>query len=234
MVLAKAKAEKFKLDPRTSLIAIAAVGLPTITAASWYELAIASVVPLSLYFLSGKTSRAVKYTVLYVLALLVDRVVVDRLHGIVAILVVMLSGIICRLMPVLLMGAFVLSTTTVSEFIAASERMHVPKQIVIPFSVMFRFIPTINEESSAIADAMRMRGIALGRTRGGPIALLEYRLVPLIISIVKIGEELSAAALTRGLGAPVKRTNICRIGFRAHDVVYIAISCALLVMFFIL
>lgn len=36
--------------------------------------------------------------------------------------------------------------------------------------------------------------------------MLEYRLVPLMVSVVKIGDELSAAALTRGLGAPVKRT----------------------------
>ena len=32
--------------------------------------------------------------------------------------------------------------------------------------------------------------------------MVEYRLVPLMVSVVKIGDELSAAALTRGLGAP--------------------------------
>ena len=36
-------------------------------------------------------------------------------------------------------------------------------------------------------------------------------------SSVRIGEELSASALTRGLGGPEKRTNVCRIGFRAQD-----------------
>ena len=35
--------------------------------------------------------------------------------------------------------------------------------------------------------------------------------------LVKIGDELSAAALTRGLGADVKRTKICKIGFRFVD-----------------
>ena len=34
---------------------------------------------------------------------------------------------------------------------------------------------------------------------------------------VRIGEDLSAASLTRGLGAPGKRTNICRIGFHWQD-----------------
>ena len=41
----------------------------------------------------------------------------------------------------------------------------------------------------------------------------------MITCSVKIGEELSAAALTRGLGAPLKRTNICEIGFHFPDVI---------------
>ena len=39
----------------------------------------------------------------------------------------------------------------------------------------------------------------------------------MMTSSVRIGEELSASALTWGLGGPVKRTNICKIGFRAQD-----------------
>lgn len=41
----------------------------------------------------------------------------------------------------------------------------------------------------------------------------------MMICSIKIGEELSAAALTRGLGAPVRRTNICKIGFKALDII---------------
>ena len=44
----------------------------------------------------------------------------------------------------------------------------------------------------------------------------------MMTSTVRIGEELSASALTRGLGGPVRRTNICRIGFRAQDCVLLA------------
>ena len=55
----------------------------------------------------------------------------------------------------------------------------------------------------------------LGGAKAGQV--LEYQMVPMITSSVRIGEELSASALTRGLGAPVKRTNICRIGCRVQD-----------------
>ena len=94
----------------------------------------------------------------------------------------------------------------------------------IPMSVIFRFFPTIGEENAAISDAMRMRGIRFGGKHPG--RMLEYRLIPLMISVVKIGDELSAAALTRGLGAPVRRTDICRIGFHVQDVLMMAVCAA--------
>ena len=88
-------------------------------------------------------------------------------------------------------------------------------------SVMFRFFPTVAEEWSAIGDAMRMRGVRFGGGKAGTI--LEYRIVPMMICSVKIGEELSQAALTRGLGGPVKRTNICKLGFHVQDVIFLLI-----------
>ena len=65
-------------------------------------------------------------------------------------------------MPCIMMGYFVISTITVSEFVAALEKLHIPQTITIPLSVMFRFFPTVLEEFNAINDAMRMRGIRFG------------------------------------------------------------------------
>lgn len=115
-----------------------------------------------------------------------------------------------------------LSTTSVSEFVASMERMHITDKIVIPLSVIFRFFPTIGEEYRAIADAMSMRQIRVGGKK--PLKMIEYRIIPLMVSVVKIGDELSAAALTRGLGAPVKGTNICKIGFHWQDILLILFS----------
>ncbi len=63
--------------------------------------------------------------------------------------------------------------------------------------------------------------------------MIEYRLVPLMVSVVKIGDELSAAALTRGLGAPVKRTNICKIGFHVQDIIIILLCLLCFALFFL-
>ena len=63
--------------------------------------------------------------------------------------------------------------------------------------------------------------------------MIEYRLIPLMVSVVKIGDELSAAALTRGLGAPVRRTNVCELGFHVQDIIAIVLCLACFVVFFL-
>ncbi len=111
------------------------------------------------------------------------------------------------------------------------ERLKFPPALIISFAVMMRFFPTVKEENAAIGDAMKMRGIRLGGANA--MAMLEYRVVPLLISTVKIGEELSAAALTRGLGSPVKRTNVCEIGFRLRDWLLCLLAIAALLIWMI-
>ena len=90
---------------------------------------------------------------------------------------------------------------------------------------------TRREESAAITDAMRMRGIQFGTKKfwQAPTAIIEYRIIPLMMSVVKIGDELSAAALTRGLGGLKHRTTIANIGFTFCDAIIALLSAGLLV-----
>ena len=137
------------------------------------------------------------------------------LPGLLNYLALMCGGILTRFVVTVVMGEYLIATTSVSEFISAMERLRMPQAVTVPLSVMFRLFPTIGAEWRSIRRAMAMRGIRLGGVKGGQV--LEYQLVPMMTSTVRIGEELSASALTRGLGAPGKRTNICRIGFRFQD-----------------
>ncbi len=222
-----------RLDPRTKILILLIINVSAFTVSAWYVLALAAAIPLSLVALSKRYYLAIVCTLLYVVSLLCYIFLVDTENTILNIVVGLLTGVICRMGPSLLLGYYMLTTTTVSEFIAAMERIHLPKQIIIPLSVMFRFLPTIKEESSSINDAMRMRGISFGKTRGGLLTMMEYRLIPLFISCVKIGEELSCSALTRGLGSPVKRTNICDIGFGANDLLYATLTAVTLLLLII-
>lgn len=213
------------LDPRTKLLLLVTMavfvlgGLGGVQMEN-FRLAL-SVVPVFFLLFSMKWKAAFVFTFLFSVFYLMQIFLIPVTSGVVNFLVIAMTGIVTRFMPSIAMAYFVMSTTTVSEFVAAMERMHLSEKIVIPMSVIFRFFPTVGEEFTAINDAMRMRGVRFG---GGKVtAMLEYRLIPMMICSVKIGEELSASALTRGLGAPVKRTNICRIGFRFPDVLALAL-----------
>lgn len=177
--------------------------------------------PMCLLVLSKRWKSAVKFSVVYAVLFLLELTVLPLLTGTWNFILGAAVGIYTHMLPGFIMGYYLIESTTVSEFVAAMEKVHIPQKIVIPLSVVFRFFPTIGEEYAAIGDAMKMRGISSLRS---PIKMLEYRVVPLMISIANIGEELSAAALTRGLGAPEKRTNICNIGFGALDIVFAVVS----------
>ncbi|MDR1442577.1 MAG: energy-coupling factor transporter transmembrane protein EcfT [Bifidobacteriaceae bacterium] len=138
-----------------------------------------------------------------------------------------LINLLARFWPVIAMGCYVLSTTTVSEFIAALRRMRVPTAFTIPFAVVMRFLPTLAQESAGISEALRSRGLRLGVARPG--AWLEYRLVPLAMRAVAIGDELTAAALTRGLDRDTERTSLARVGFGELDWAVVAAAVAVFI-----
>ena len=211
---------KIVLDPRTKIFILLTTNICTFTVSQWQILGLMVIIPLSLIFLNKKYAMVFVLASIYYISLFFYGFYLNNTHSFLSIFIAMITSLINRMGPGLIAGYYLLKTTTVSEFIAAMERMKIHNNVIIPLSVMFRFFPTIKEEMSSINDAMRMRGISIGNSNGNIISLLEYRIVPLFVSSAKIGEELSCSSITRGLGGPVKRTNICNIGFTNYDRFY--------------
>ena len=67
-------------------------------------------------------------------------------------------GLFHKVYPCGMLSGIVISTTKVSEFLSAMNRVHAPKNLVIPLAVMLRYIPTIQEDWRFIKDAMRPAG----------------------------------------------------------------------------
>ena len=216
--------KRFPLDPRTKILLTVTIStislLGTNEGLMLYVRLLLAIIPLLLLLWSRRFRASIIYVFLFIAGFAMQQILLANTSGGLGFMGIFIFGVLVHAMPGIMMGYFLFSSTTVSEFVASMERMRVPQQIVIPMSVMFRFFPTVAEEAAAINDAMTMRGI----TFSNPMKMLEYRLVPMMICSVKIGEELSAAALTRGLGNPVKRTNICVVGFRIWDV-FAALVC---------
>lgn len=232
LLQAKKQHTKALLDPRTKILLVVTIATIIISSGSgrWMNLvrSVLIAIPLLLFLTERRWGAAVKYILVYTVAFLCELFLLPLTTGFLNFILVAFCGIFARFLPGIAMGAYLVNSTTVSEFMAAMERMHLPQKLSIPLSVIFRFFPTVGEEYSAIGDAMRMRGVRFGG--GKPAKMVEYRMVPLMVSCVKIGDELSAAALTRGLGAPTKRTNICKIGFGVWDVIAMAICVGSIVL----
>lgn len=213
-----AKAKQLYLDPRTKIVLCLAVSFimldstisPVVNA---LQIALAAL-PLIFLLMLRKYKMAVYYLRAYVFASLVPQLLVPLLPAIINLLFTGMIALMTQILPGMMMAYFLIVSTSVSEFVTAMDRMHVPKSISVPMSVLFRFFPTIVEEYGHVRDAMRMREV--GNLRQ-PMAMLEYRMVPFMTSIVSIGNDLAASALTRGLSAPVRRTNVCPIGFTWRD-----------------
>ena len=212
-------------DPRTKLFLTVTVSTIMITGGTGGFMNLVRpclmACPIVFLLLSRKWGAAARFAVTYAILFALELTVLPLLTGTWNFILGAAVGIYTHMLPGFIMGYYLVSTTTVSEFVAAMEKMHIPQKIVIP---------TEKEEYAAIRDAMKMRGITTFRS---PMKMLEYRIVPLMISIAKIGEELSAAALTRGLGAPQKRTNICKIGFGPLDIFFFLLAIPCWVGFFI-
>ena len=227
ILLSKKTEQGLRLDPRTKLLLIFIISIFVMGGTGGEAMGlirlVLCVVAAILLLTSKQGAKAVGYIAVFSVFYAVQIYVLPHLTGILNFLVLFTIGFFCRILPSVAIAAYAVKTTTVSELISGMERIHMPKEVTIPLTVMFRFFPTVFQESEAISDAMKMRGIKLGGKK--PSKILEYKLIPMITCSVKIGEELSAAAITRGLGAPVKRTNICQLKFNFADVVLILFCC---------
>lgn len=219
------------LDPRTKLFMLITITTLMFSTSNDGIMNIVkpilSLIPFALILSEHKFKTAGKYAVLYAVCFVLERLALNVWSGMISFLVLAATSIMTRFAPGIMTGAYLISSTSVSEFISAMERMHVTEKIIIPLSVIFRFFPTIKEEYQAIRDAMKMRNIRIGGKN--PFLMIEYRLIPLMVSVIKIGDELSAA-LNKGTWCTDQKNQCLRdwlscTGFYCH--------CCLLCMLYI-
>ncbi|MDR1422213.1 MAG: energy-coupling factor transporter transmembrane protein EcfT [Coriobacteriales bacterium] len=161
-----------------------------------------------------------------------DWYVTPLLGGVVAAVLMAIIRCARLFMPLYLCGNLMMHSTTVSQFIAALQRMHVPSKLVIPLSVVFRFIPTLKEEWACIQTAMRFRGIEVSAVSvlRSPLQTLEYALVPLLMSTATIANELAAASLCRGLDSEAERSTLAEVRLSAADYFILALCVLFIVL----
>ena len=207
-------------DPRTKIfvLLICAVAI-TISPSLYYEGGL-----VLLIFIYGIASGKPKYSVITALVygVLIGIAVLSNLYltGALRLMFTTFSDFIGKMFPCGMMGGLLIGTTQVSEFMAALNRMHIPKSVVILVTVMIRYIPMIQEDWGYIKDSMKMRDVAPSffGVITHPSQTVECVYVPLMMAASKMADEISAAAVTRGIETPKPRTCMKQIHFGIADI----------------
>ena len=139
-------------------------------------------------------------------------------------------GLVHKVYACGLLARLVIATTRVGEFLCAMARLHVPRKLTIPLAVMLRYLPTIREGWHFIKDAMRLRDVSptLWGFLKAPAMTVNCIYVPLLTAASKTADELSIAAVTRGIENPGPRTCLVVIRMRGTDWLVIALFAAFL------
>ena len=164
---------------------------------------------LLLITIDGQAKSAFHFLIVFLIMLGIDQLLTPYINGFFFTLVSFITVALRKFLPCFILGKWILTKTEVSEFVAVMWKLRLPQTAIIPLSVVFRYFPTIKEEWASIRAAMKMRGIHVS---------LEHIMVPLLMSAVNVSEELSAAALCRGLDSPEPHTSLVQVRFRFSDV----------------
>ncbi len=125
------------------------------------------------------------------------------------------------------LAAWFIHTTKISEFLASLSAMRMPSFIMIPFSVVLRFIPVVGREMRAVAEAMSLRDLTGWKMAAHPLKFIEMVVVPMLTSLTRAGDDLAAAAIVRGLGRTRTPTPLVRLSFKVTDFLLLLVGVAL-------
>ena len=214
-----------KFDLRTKFMLILVVNLFLLLSHSLIFELVLVFGCLLLITIDGQAKSAFHFLIVFLIMLGIDQLLTPYINGFFFTLVSFITVALRKFLPCFILGKWILTKTEVSEFVAVMWKLRLPQTAIIPLSVVFRYFPTIKEEWASIRAAMKMRGIHVS---------LEHIMVPLLMSAVNVSEELSAAALCRGLDNPEPHTSLVQVRFRFSDVLVWCITGALAIAAIIL
>ncbi len=214
---ASAKKNMLKLDPRTELLLLILANIVAFTQRS-VRVEITWVVLLLLMIIAcGCRKAAVKLAVAFGICLLLQYYIFPNGPKFLAASFTFLVSYARKIFPCLIVGTLILQKTPVRELMVALRKWHIPQGLIIPLSVTVRYFPALKEEIGYIRDAMKLRNIH-------GVQKVECLLIPIMISATTTAEELSAAAVTRGIENPAPKTSMLVMRFGILDVLFLVIG----------
>lgn len=224
-----------KIDSRTKLLILAITSVSVFLNESIIIECVFAALPFFLLLSTKKIYTASKYAALFLALLGIHLWLVPLLPVSAGGIVYMFAVYIRKLIPCFMLGSMLITTTRVSEFLAAVGRLRLPKGFTISLSITLRYFPTMGEEWNAIKDAMALRGIPVTFTGvlRHPMRTMEYVYVPMLVSASKISDEITQAAITRGIDHVHRRTCIETVSFHVMDILILAVYITVIILAFL-
>ena len=219
-----------RLDPRVSIAILLLLNLIAFAPTSLLVEGAGALACLSVMAWCGRWRQACRWAVAYAVVVAAT-LVLAALPGPVAasfsVAFVMMRRIFC----VGMFASNMIATTRVGEMATALQRMKVPRGGVVAVSVALRFFPTLGAEFRAVTEACRVRGVAVtpASVIAHPLRTVEYLMVPVMSRLAIVVDELSNAAIVRGIDSDALRTSYYELRIGAADVVVLVAFAAVAV-----
>lgn len=222
-----------RLDPRVKLFAIVAVSVLSVALSSLSSSILLAALPVLILAVARCLGRAA----VLLFALLV--------FSAIGVLLVYFTGIgspfefekfFVRIFAVVGIGLVFAFTTPPNRFAKALEKMGFPKSVVFTLTLTLRFIPVFVKEAKDLMDSLKVRGLGLGLRiiLRRPRVFLRALIIPLMIRMMKIADDLASAMEARGFGAPIRRTSLYEYKVSWADAAFTAVVLTLLVTLYLL
>lgn len=213
------KGKYVKFDPRVKLLTIVFASLILISRANPSLEFMFMIFITILLCISGSIRKALILFISYIVLVSLTRTFFHEITGVLTAIISFILVVYKSLLPPIAAGVFATENTSVGEWVAAMKKWHIPNFLTIPFIVICRFFPTLRSDFKSIRQAMKFRGIYLSFSQvvKHPIQTMEYFLVPILKQVDYTAQELSAAALVRGLGYEGKHTSVVSVKLKIQD-----------------
>ena len=210
-----------RIDPRTKLGLLLIVVIYSIFLSSKYTECLLVAVIMVTGILLGRVWKTVRSAMVFYTIWILYYFFLDKIGGTLHTSLLAWGVLLFKCYPSCMLAMVVVGTTEISEFMAGMSKMKIPKLVSIPLAIVFRYIPVVKEDWSYIRDAMSMRGISpspIGLIKN-PVAVVDAIYVPMLVSASKTADELSVAAITRGIENPCQRSSRLDIKFGRWDII---------------
>lgn len=216
-----------RLDPRVSLYILLLLNVTAFAPTNlWPEVCAACLCAIVMIW-CGRLAAALRWLVAYAVIFCGALLIVQFPNEATA----SFAAMILTFRRVFCVGMFasnMIATTRVGEMASALQLIHLPRGMVTAVSVALRFFPTMGKEFVSVAEAMRVRGYSLtpASVLRHPALFAENLMVPVMSRLAIVADELSNAAIVRGIDSDAKRTSYYELKVSGADVVFLILFTA--------